>query len=111
MAMMMSVTIDDAVQAAHRVTTTVVPDGDGDACYSMLESTELSTEGGFLGGNLFFEVDEEFTVQFSRSGADSLRVRVRVVEIERGDEPGMWVEFVGVGEVERKRLAELIDSE
>ena len=64
----------------------------------MLEPTELTTDGGFLGGDLFFEVDEEFTVQVARANAEALCVRARVVEIERGDEPGMWVEFVGLGD-------------
>jgi len=109
-AMMMSATTDQAAPAANGVTTTVIADGDDGGGYLMLESSELSEDGGFLGGNIFFEVAEEFTLQLSRSGADSMRVRVRVVEIERGDEPGMWVEFVDVGDVERKKLGELIAS-
>ena len=108
LAIVMSAQTDEAAQAANGITTRVVPDGGGDASYSMLESTELSADGAFLGGSLFFEVDEEFNLQFSRRGSDSLRLRVRVVEIERGDEPGMWVEFVALGDAERKSLTELI---
>ena len=107
----MSAKSDGAAQAANGVTTTVVPDDSSDATYSMLEPTALTTDGGFLAGSLFFEVHEEFTLQVSRANVETLRVRVRVVEIERGEEPGMWVEFVGMDDVERRHLAELIKTE
>ncbi len=107
--MMMSAKTDQAEPAVNGITTKVVHGGD--SSYSMLEATELTADGGFVGGALFFEVGEEFTLQVSRGGADGLRVRARVVEIERGDEPGMWVEFFGLGDVDRKQLAELIGSD
>lgn len=105
---MMSANTDQAAAVVNRVTTAVVVDGSGDGGYAMLEPTELSAEGGFLGGKLFFEVNEQFTLRISRGDADPVRVRVRVVELERGDEPGMWVEFVDLADGERERISDLI---
>lgn len=98
---------NEAARAGNGVRTAVVID-DGDAGYAMLEPTELTCDGGFLGGHLFFEVAEEFALRVSGPGNESMRLRVRVVEIERGAAPGMWVEFVGLDDEERKRLAGII---
>lgn len=108
---MMSAKSDQAAAAVDHLTTMVVTDGSGDAGYSMLEPTEVSADGAFLGGELFFEVNEQFTLRISRGNTDPVRVRVRVVEIERGDQPGMWVEFVELSDSDKQRLADLVNTD
>ncbi len=90
------------------VTAAVVDSTDADApSYAMFRIADLGGDTLFLAGPIFFEQGEEFTVELSRAGRDSLRLRARVVGIERGARPGMTVELRNLGETQRKALADL----
>jgi hypothetical protein len=82
--------------------------GAGDTTsYAMFEARDVSVEGAFLVGQLFFEVDETFTLKLSSAGNASVTVEERVKRLELDDQPGMAVAFTGLGDAERKALDEL----
>jgi len=90
------------------VTAAVVDPTDTDSLsYAMFQIADLGGDSLFLAGPIFFERGEEFTVELSRAGRDSLRLRARVVGIERGARPGMTVELRDLGEGQRKALADM----
>ena len=75
----------------------------GSGEYAMFVASTLSANGAFLRGDVFLEVEEEFTVELAR-GEASVRVRARVESLERGDAPGMTVTFVGVSSDARNTI-------
>ncbi len=99
---------DEAMTDTNRagVRAAVVSPADNDASYGMFEVRDITTERAFLAGPLFFEVEEEFTVELA-AGDEKILVRARVVELEASDVPGMTVEFAELEPGERKVLAEL----
>lgn len=88
------------------IVAAVVDPSDNDApAYGMFALQRLTAEGAFLVGAIFFERGEEFTVELSGGGRDSLRLRAKVVSHERTPVAGMVVTFHGVTEADRKVLA------
>jgi hypothetical protein len=91
---------------SDRVRVAVISPIDSDTSYDMFEVRDITTERAFLAGPLFFEVDEEFTLELG-AGDDKILVRARVVDIEASDVPGMTVAFSELDPAERKVLTEL----
>ncbi len=102
---------DSATQTEPKpptVTAVVVDSTNTDGLsYAMFQIADLGDETAFLAGPIFFERGEEFTVELTRAGHEPLRVRARVVGIERGARPGMTVELRDLGEAQRKALSQL----
>lgn len=77
---------------------------DGESTYAMFELRELSPTGAFLAGALLLEMNEDLELDLSLDDGVPMRVRARVVRVERGDIPGMEVAFSELGDGDRKRL-------
>ena len=76
--------------------------------YAMFELLNLTLERAFLRGPLFFEVDEEFSLELSLPDGRAILTRVRVVRLERGAVSGMEVAFGDLGDVEAAAVAEMV---
>jgi hypothetical protein len=106
---MVSDSADRAPAASPRVEVGVIGAGQGDGegqAYQMFDLVRLDERRAFLGGPLLFELGEELLLELRR-GADRVRVRARVVRVERGDGAGVEVELVGVGAGEQPVLARM----
>jgi hypothetical protein len=84
--------------------TLVAQTGDGESTYAMFGVRELSAEGAFLEGALWLELNEELEVELSGGNEAPVRVRARVVRLERGDVPGMEVTFPNPSDRDRTRI-------
>jgi hypothetical protein len=94
-------------EPAHALAAAVVWSGDGAAkTYPAFATLRSHARGGFLAGRLFLEVEEEVELELSAGGAVVGRARVRVVEIVRGEQPGMVVALVEADEAVRARIAQ-----
>lgn len=98
---------DDAMIESDRdgVRVAVVSPANSDTSYDMFEVREITAERAVLAGPLFFEVDEEFSLELG-AGAEKILVRARVVELTR-EVPGMTIAFSELDAAERQVLAEL----
>lgn len=72
----------------------ILGDGDDGKTYRVFDG--LRRQGGrlFLAGPFFLEVDEEAELEV-RLADGPVRTRIRVVEIVRGDQPGMVCTLIG----------------
>lgn len=78
--------------------------GDQPQPYRMFEATELSAQGAFFAGTVWFERGEELDIELAMPGGRSMRLRARVTGLERGARPGMRVSFAELSDEDRKRL-------
>lgn len=76
----------------------------GECTYAMFEVRALSAEGAFLEGALWLEPNEELEVELAAGNEAPVRVRARVVRLERGDVPGMEVAFSSPSDSDRTRI-------
>lgn len=77
---------------------------DGESTYAMFELRALSVEGAFLAGALWLELNEDLEVELAAGNEVPVRVRARVVRLERGDAPGMEVAFSSPSDSDRRRI-------
>jgi len=104
-----SVSADTAERPLSPVRVVVVnPAAAERASYSMFELLNLSERGAFLQGPLFFEVDEEFSLQLSQGDDPPILARVRVVRLERGAVSGMEVAFADLSDAERAAVTDMV---
>jgi hypothetical protein len=75
----------------------------GERRYSMFEVRELSPGGAVLQGGLLLEMDEELTMDLVLDEGAPVRVRARVVGLQR-ELPAVEVIFPELGEGDRTRI-------
>lgn len=83
----------------------VIQDKDRTFVYPMFEVRDLRPEGALLQASLFLEVGEVVVIELSLGNGQAVRACARVVALERGDHPGMRVEFVELAESDRELMA------
>jgi hypothetical protein len=77
--------------AAGPSASLVLAGGDGDErLYPVFDALRRHADGLFLAGPLFLERDEEAELEVHLADG-RVRTRVRIVELVRGDQPGMVV--------------------
>ena len=89
---------------ANGTKVAVVADGGGHA-HTMFDAQDITLDGAFLAGALFLEVDEVFEVELSFDDSQTIRAKVRVERVEKGEKPGMAVSFAELSDSDRKLLA------
>ena len=94
----------DGGAAATPAAVLVAQGHDGESTYALFEMRELSPTGAFLAGALLLEMNEDLELDLTLGDGAPVRVRARVVRLERGDVPGMEVAFSELGDEVRKRL-------
>jgi hypothetical protein len=79
--------------------------GEGEARAYPLFDTVASRDGAlFLAGAFFLEVDEEATIEF-RLTDGPVRARARVLQVVRGETPGMLVTLIDADEAISARIS------
>jgi len=78
--------------------------GAGKTSYDMYEAQDVSLKGAFLAGPLFLEVDEEFIVELAFADDANVRVRAKVMAIERDSKIGISIGFPALTNRERRKL-------
>ena len=73
------------------------------AAYPLFDTACATAGGIFLAGPYFLEVDEEATLEFHLSDG-AVRARARVIEVRRGEQPGMVVALVDTDEATSTRI-------
>lgn len=82
----------------------------------LFESADLSTGGTFLRSELLLEEGEALSLQFHVPGEPRpLNAQARVAWVRRfpkdGEEPGMGVEFLSMGDEDRAVLAQFLEED
>jgi hypothetical protein len=80
------------------------------ATYLMYDARDVGTAGAFFHGALLLEPDEQVLVQLTFGDGSSLRVQARVERVQEGEDAGMAVSFVELGEADRAVLASKLRS-
>lgn len=60
------------------------------------DTRDLSTSGAFLKSSSLLEIGEELGLEFQLDGGKAVRVRAKVVRVERKPPTGMGISFTGL---------------
>ncbi|MFH1728832.1 MAG: PilZ domain-containing protein [Pseudomonadota bacterium] len=77
-----------------------------------IKIVNLSTHGAFLVSKLILDIGEEFSLSFTLpDDQDEIRVGGQVVwNRDKGDNPGMGIQFMGLSEVNFDKLLHYIEE-